>query len=265
MGVANVANRIEHRLARSPRAAKLAAALSRHGNLMVGYHFAPTAHADGNGEHWLLDHLAPRIGRFVDIGANIGDWTADLHARNPSAEGIAVEPGEQAYHQLVARHPWGLQTVQAAVSDTPGTLTFHELPGASEHSSAAERRSPDAVERTVPAVTVDTLLADAGWDSVDLLKIDTEGYDLHALRGAQETLQGQRAAVVQFEYSDRWRSAGSTLAAALALLDTAAYTVHVLTPTGLATFDYRTYGEFFNYSNFVATTPAAAALFSSRC
>jgi hypothetical protein len=152
--------------------------------------------------------------------------------------------------------------MHAAVSSHSGAATFYEQPDAGVGSSLSASTSQAESRRTVPMVTIDQIISQMGWDSVDLLKIDTEGWDLHCLRGAHDTLSHGRVSVIQFEYNAPWAEAGSTLRAALTYLHEQGYLVTALRPRGLVDPDYGRLGEFFAYSNFVACLPAARRWFS---
>ena len=95
-------------------------------------------------------------------------------------------------------------------------------------------------------------MASRGIETIDFLKIDTEGHDLHVLRGAAGLLERKAIGVIQFEYVDAWAPAGATLGAALDLLAGFGYRAFLLKREGLYHFDYKTFGEFFTYANFVA-------------
>ena len=251
--LANLANRLVRYLGRSALAARAAALLRRQCNLLIGYHFAASPHLETNGEGWLLDRVASHTHRFIDIGANRGEWSAAMLERTPSATGIAVDAGRAAVEQLRSQGLEQLTVVHAAVSDTVGEATFFEQPDAGEWSSlSAAHGAENAAAATVPQITVDALLAEYGWDHVDMLKIDVEGWDLQCLRGAQQALAEHRVEVVQFEYNAPWVDASSTLKAAVDLLEGHGYWVGVLTGDGATRYDYEPFGEFFRYSNFVA-------------
>ncbi len=93
-----------------------------------------------------------------------------------------------------------------------------------------------------------------------MLKIDAEGYDLRVLQGAKQLLRDQSIGVIQFEYNRPWAEAGSTLSAALKLLESCGYKVLLLKSTGLYNLDHSFYGECFYYANFVAVAPAKMPL-----
>jgi FkbM family methyltransferase len=256
-GVGDAVNRANRRLSRYPPVVRAASLLRNQCNLMIGYHLALGPGCGENGEAWLLDRVARRVHRFIDIGANRGDWSAALLARNRTAVGIAVEPGEVALAQLRSRALPGLSIVAAAAGDESGTAAFYEEPEAGETSSATGHHTIDARRREVAVVTVPELLTLSGWDRLEMLKVDAEGWDFKVLAGATADLAEQRISLVQFEYGPAWVDAGCTLKAALDYLDSHGYAVFALTRGGAVRFDYGQFGEFFGYSNFVAVSEAA--------
>jgi FkbM family methyltransferase len=247
--LSDLVNRVEHAISGSPRVAGVAARVRNHCDMLVGYHFAPSNHGDRNGEHWLLGTHGTEIRRFVDAGANVGDWAAEVLARNPRAAGVCIEPGLDAVQRLRARLP-GVTVVEAAVGAEPGMLRFWEEPEAGERSSLVAGQVHGQA-RDIRVTTIDAVLEARGWDSVDFLKIDVEGYDGLALHGARRTLQAG-AGVVQFEYNRPWARAGTTLGGTMSMLAAHGYETFVLRPQGLERFDYERFGEFFRYANFVA-------------
>ena len=243
------------RLSRIGAAPRIAALVRNQCDALIGYSLAATPNLEDNGEGWLLDKVAPRTRRFIDIGANRGEWTRALLDRNPHADGIAIDASAASIASL-QRLP--IRAVRAAISDSIGEATFFEEPEAGEWSSLSGAHSRNAQPVTVSQTTIDAILNDAGWDNIDVLKIDTEGWDLHCLRGAQHVLAEQRVAVVQFEYNRPWIDAGSTLKAAFTLLEGFGYQLRALRPAGLQVYDHGQLGEFFRYSNFVAFTQDGA-------
>jgi FkbM family methyltransferase len=199
----------------------------------------------------------------VDVGANTGAWTRLFLNHGPSvSRALLFEPSRIAFRELVAVFGGDdrVTCVNAAVSDSPGTMPFFEEPAAGETSSLLRMHSrADATRKAADVTTIDAALEDHAIERVDFLKTDAEGYDLHVLRGAGRALAENRVQVVQFEYNAPWALADSTLAGALGLLDSYGYAVFLLRSTGLHEFDYETYGEFSSYANFVAVAPGAVA------
>jgi FkbM family methyltransferase len=224
-------------------------------NALIGYHLAAGSTFDQGGETYLIAKAARHIRTFIDFGANVGAWTNTLLAYQPKARGILIEPAPDALAKLRANVPDTMTVVPAAASAAVGTMRFYDEGGASTESSAFAGLTTGATAIDVPVVTIDGVLTEHGWDTVDLLKIDAQGNDGHVLEGAAKTLARQGAAIIQFEYAYHWMFGGSTLTATVEMLLEAGYEVWIPRRDGFEPYDHRLFGEFFWYSNFVATTP----------
>jgi FkbM family methyltransferase len=131
---------------------------------------------------FLLHALEPNQ-LFVDIGANIG--ANCILAAGLGADVIAFEPVAENYDWLLknialndfARH---IEARQAAISETSGTLTM-VADGAT--SRVETQRSPGVV--ATDCIGLDEALLGR---SPSIIKIDVEGYEVPALRGAARTL-----------------------------------------------------------------------------
>src|SRR5207302_3253625 len=62
-----------------------------------------------------------------------------------------------------------------------------------------------------PMVTIDSVLRDIPDDSIGLIKIDVQGYELHVIRGMQQTLRRNPGVILIVEvFPDGLRAAGSS-------------------------------------------------------
>jgi FkbM family methyltransferase len=256
-------NYVQRLLGRSRPLTRIAVAVRNQCNCIIGYSVTQTPAAGENGELWLAQVLAPTCKRFVDVGANVGSWTAQLLGITPfDGRGLLFEPSSDALQRLTKTFGADsrLEIVPAAVGEREGHLEFAEEPGAGETSSLVEGVSnPRANRRVVRVTTLDCEIDARGWPDIDFLKIDTEGYDFYVLLGACRLLKSQRVKVIQFEYNAPWAPAGCTLARACRYLNDNGYQVFSLRPTGLETPNPRL-GEYFRYSNYVALSPAGTAI-----
>jgi FkbM family methyltransferase len=258
-------NRMQRFLSRSRLAVRSAAKVRNQCNRIIAFSLATTPDRRHNGEELLAQTVGPRISSFIDVGANVGDWTDILlSASGGKAAGLLLEPGVGACARLRDRlgdklGP-NLKLMRVAASDREGSATFYEELEAGETSSlvsGASRGSATAVE--VTTVTLDALLEGMPGRAVDFLKIDAEGFDGRILAGAAKAFADRRIGIVQFEYNAPWRRAGTTLENACAELSSKGYVVRVLTRGGLRRFDLNAVGEFFDYANFVAVSPVVQA------
>jgi FkbM family methyltransferase len=242
-------------LARSERAGRVAVHVRRAATLQIRHRLVGSMEADKNGELWFISVIAPRVETAFDVGANIGSWAEAVLRSCPRLHSLSCfEPSEVAavkMEAVIGNDP-RVRIVRAAVSDAAGIMPFHEQPDASQTSSLVAGVDRTALKRLVQVVTIDQEMARLSLGHLDLLKIDVEGYDLHALRGAQAALRRQAISFVQFEYNQPWMYAGSTLQAAARLLHECDYELFLLNGSGLCRCDIARLGELFAYLNFVA-------------
>ncbi len=131
-------------------------------------------------------------GTFVDVGANIGLFTAYLSVL-PTVTVVSIEPNPDVRARLEANVAENggtrVTVVDVAVADRDGAVTFDLMNGG--NSGRARVHSADALATgrtiTVPARRLDRVLTEAGARGVTLLKMDVEGFELPALRGLDWT------------------------------------------------------------------------------
>ena len=136
--------------------------------------------------------------RIIDGGANVGFFTATVLRLFPTAVVHAIEPQPGCQIDLqstasrvgnrVITHAVALCAPESgSTTITMATDQFHRSTGA--HVAHANGTTPHATCVTVPCATLDQLLAPYRTDGDhSLLKFDLQGYELHALRGALQTL-----------------------------------------------------------------------------
>lgn len=273
MGLHEILDWWRRAAAQSPTAVKGAIKLRNQAQMVLGSHVTRAAcdiDLMKNGEAMFAADMAPFVTTFIDVGANVGDWTAYLLTQAPAGvQGLAIDPSHSAGASLRARFAGESAVEVACVAVTapgaPAEVTFFEEPDAGQTASLVPGTSAtNARAVKVPTATIAQIVERRGWARLDLLKIDTEGYDLHVLRGCQALLAAQRIGAVQFEYNSQWRPARSSLLTAYQLLEEHGYTVYLLTPAGLQPFPIDEVGDFFSYANFVALSPAAASQLAHR-
>ena len=142
----------------------------------------------------VLELIVGHDSNCVDVGAHIGSVLAQLQRLAPAGHHVAFEPTPRKARWLARRHP-DVRVVQAAVSQEGGTALFYDdvdRPG----FSGLRQPVGDSTVRSyeVPVVTLDAELAAA--ERVDLVKIDVEGAELHALQGGDATLRRHRPFVL---------------------------------------------------------------------
>jgi len=132
----------------------------------------------------------------LDLGANVGQTAHRYRALFPTATVHSFEPTEETFERLTrsCQADPRIQPHRLAVADATGSRTLFQnsndtanslLPtaaGAAEFLPASHMATVQETE--VPATTLDDFCAARGIAHVDVLKMDIQGGELLALRGA---------------------------------------------------------------------------------
>ena len=161
-----------------------------------------------------LDFLrahTPPGGVFVDVGANVGTYAMVL-ARHVGAAGkvIAIEPHPVTHARLAFNRTASgfaqVRLVAAAAGPADGELMI-ETDGDNLGASHIVTGASAGHAIRVPSLRLERILAEAGVDHVDTLKIDVEGFEDRVLTGffreAPQRLW-PRAVVIEHLSRDEW-------------------------------------------------------------
>lgn len=171
---------------------------------------------------------------FFDVGANVGYFSL-LAASIVGPEGRvhSFEPTPAVAKRLMENVRINalssrVITNVAAIGERSGTATFHLHSDDSEANSMfATREHGGCIE--VPVITLDEYVQSRNIRSVDLLKMDVEGAELLALRGAQSILARENAPMLIIELnSAALASAGSSPLELQGMLEEMGYRCHLL-------------------------------------
>lgn len=199
-----------------------------------------------NGEHWLLDEIVRRApaGRplvLLDVGANLGDWSARALAslsRHGRAGAVhAIEPAPGAYARLERRFSGEPRVLarRVALADRSGTESLYVAGEAAGTNSLLDQQLGEPVP--VAVTRVDDYLKAHAIEHVTLLKSDAEGADLAVLRGGLDALSHGRVDAWQFEYNARWVYARAFLRDVFDLIGARPYVLGKLFGDGVELFE----------------------------
>lgn len=143
---------------------------------------------------------------IFDIGANVGQSATDFAREFPHSRIYAWEPFQETFEGLCRQvkafrnvHPFKL----AAGSETGTREVLREKETASQVNSLVAGRQASlkgqGTAETIDLITLDQFCRENEIKSIDLLKTDTEGYDLEVLKGAMGLLEGGRIRAVVCE------------------------------------------------------------------
>lgn len=154
----------------------------------------------------LVSRLAAVSNMVVDVGGNIGVFACVAAAHlPPGGHAVTFEPAPDNLLYLernLARNGLADRVVVAgvAVGAETGEMTLYLSHDHGLHSASAANLDHPGQPKSVPVVTLDGYLAEHGLDVVDLLKVDIQGFDGYALRGARDTIARCRPTLlVEFE------------------------------------------------------------------
>jgi FkbM family methyltransferase len=170
--------------------------LPNHGTVQL-----PTAEADGlrwiqrsgNTDAWIavsheesltpvLDGLLPEGGVFVDVGAHVGRWSLRLAGKASRVISVEANPATAAVLRahIALNEVGNVDVVECAAWDSETRMALEDPNGKVTGGSTRVVEGD-----TVAARPLDDVLAGV---TPDLIKLDVEGADLHALRGMAGTL-----------------------------------------------------------------------------
>jgi FkbM family methyltransferase len=143
-----------------------------------GDQLGPDAH---EAELWpILDRLLPEGGVFLDVGAHVGHWSLRLAAKASKVVAVEANPvtASTLRRNIALNDITNVEVKEFAAWDESTMLTledpYNQVAGGSTRTVPGENG-------TVPAKRIDSKLGFL--DRVDLIKLDVEGADIHALDG----------------------------------------------------------------------------------
>jgi FkbM family methyltransferase len=169
-----------------------------------------------------LDHLnlgllpagaLQQVDWVMDVGANVGDWTANFLDFCPAAKVVCVEPEPTlaaGLRRRFAARP-AVTICQAAIGDKPGKAEFKVM----EHAVLNSLRQPAVSMQAInpepfqvkEVIQVDVLPLDAiapPAGRITLLKIDTQGFEREVLAGARETLRRTDYVILEVNFQPHY-------------------------------------------------------------
>ncbi len=200
--------------------------LQRDGSLTLwqsphGQAWAQVDQTEGWASFWAGDvhHWPPRWARLdavpvvpvkagsivIDAGGHLGESTN--HALKMGAElVVAIEPdplNAEAFRRNLADpiKAGRVKLIEKALWDSEGTLTLHRHETSAQTTAALG--SAHGAEISVPMTTLDRIVQELNLERVDFIKMDIEGAEQPALRGAVQTLKQNRPILAIGSYHKR--------------------------------------------------------------
>ena len=144
-------------------------------------------------QSFLKNYLSGKNGAVIDVGANEGNYSAEVLAFNSKVNVYAFEPHPTTFQRLFEKFKENkrIATVNKGLSESAGCLELYdnENKDGSSHASlfpeviTGIHGAVKAVSHKVILTTLDKFIAENDIGVISLLKIDTEGNELQVLRG----------------------------------------------------------------------------------
>lgn len=152
--------------------------------------------------NWARSFL-PTDGIVVDSGANIGQMLQYLAQYVPHGKVLAFEPGSEAANWLeecLTTHPeLPVELLRFGLGAVPAQLRLNHIGGSNRHGAWSQISETEG--ETIQIVRLVDELAARSIYSVDLWKLDVEGYEIPALQGAEALLSEKRIRAIYAELS----------------------------------------------------------------
>lgn len=147
-----------------------------------------------------IESFIPKDGdACLDIGANIGDCALSWYRNNFSGRIFCCEPYPLTFNRLQKNinlnNCKNIEVLPIAISDRnePIEIIVNDV------SSMATIDSTKAgFKHTVQAHTLDYLVKEKCIDKINICKIDVEGHEIAALKGAKEALKITKKLIIEY-------------------------------------------------------------------
>jgi FkbM family methyltransferase len=164
------------------------------------------------GDKMLMTKLLKKTGKqiVIDVGANVGNYAEEVLSYNPDIDLYAFEPHPKTFLTLQEKaKKYGFKTVNKGCANSTGKLKFYDYANndGSEHATLLEGvfsdlyNNNETIVHEVDVTTLDAFIIEYNIEHVDLLKIDTEGFEYSVMSGCLESIKNNKIKAIHFEFN----------------------------------------------------------------
>lgn len=173
-----------------------------------------------------------QIAGVLDVGANVGQFATRLRLSGFDRDILSIEPGTTAFRSLerASRSDprWfcvncaaGAKATRLQLNVSANSTSSSLFPLSDRHVRAAPESTISSFDE-VRVETIDALVGDYGLQGPFLLKLDVQGYEVEALKGAGETLRAAHLVSVELSFAELFEG-GAGYLEVLSRLDAAGF------------------------------------------
>jgi FkbM family methyltransferase len=152
---------------------------------------------------------ASPISMVFDVGANNGATASAALKKFPDARVFSFEPHPATFAALIARigNQARFRAVNTALGSVVGEVEMieyeqSEINSLTPDARFAKRFGKQGCTIRVQSTTLDIFCAQNSIDHIDVLKIDTEGFDFVVLEGCRSMLERRAVKFIYVEFND---------------------------------------------------------------
>ncbi len=203
--------------------------------------------------------LGKRPQLAIDIGGNIGDYTAELRRRNQNLEIHTFEPADVNVKKLKTKFSNDslVSIVSSAVSNKSGSATLYsDVPGSGLGSLSKRNLDHFGIafnnEQDISVIRFeDYWKNELSSRQIDIVKLDIEGHELAALEGFGEAIYS--TSIIQFEFGGCNIDTRTFFHDFWEFFNRMEFDIFRINPHGVSSINiYREIDEFFLTTNYVA-------------
>ena len=158
----------------------------------------------------LTKYLENKQPIIFDVGANIGNYSEILNTFFPNATIYSFEPNKNTFEFLYEKSKeLGIKCYQLGISSQASRQKIYtqtknnksELTSCYKDILIDINKDSDIIEMDFETTTIDEFCIINKIQHIDFLKIDIEGHELEALKGANEMILHNQIDIIQFEFN----------------------------------------------------------------